>query len=82
MMTRGSFSQKRPNNQSQVKNNMAAGKPSNEKGGSKMKVLVGVESGYKMTLGYAQALREAGCYLEMDSDGNVWVYCDRMRQAQ
>ena len=42
-----------------------------------MKVLVGVESGYKMTLGYAQALREAGCYLEMDSDGNVWVYCDR-----
>ena len=47
-----------------------------------MKVLVGVESGYKMTLGYAQALREAGCYLEMDRDGNVWVYCERMQQAQ
>ena len=47
-----------------------------------MEVLVGVESGYKMTLGYAQALREAGCYLEMDGDGNVWVYCERMTRAQ
>ena len=47
-----------------------------------MKVLVGVESGYKMTLGYARALQEAGCYLEMDGDGNVWVYCERMQQAQ
>lgn len=45
-------------------------------------VLIGVESGYKMTLGYAQALREAGCYLEMDGDGNVWVYCERQAQAQ
>jgi len=51
-------------------------------GGSKMEVLIGVESGYKMTLGYAQALREAGCYLEMDGDGNVWVYCERMTRAQ
>ena len=47
-----------------------------------MQVLVGVESGYKMTLGYAQALREAGCYLEMDGDGNVWVYCERLAHAQ
>lgn len=47
-----------------------------------MQVLVGVESGYKMTLGYAQALREAGYYLEMDGDGNVWVYCQRLAQVQ
>ena len=42
-----------------------------------MRVLIGVESGHKITLGYAQALREAGCYLELDGDGNVWVYCER-----
>lgn len=42
-----------------------------------MRVLIGVESGRRMTLGYAQALREAGCYLELDGDGNVWVYCER-----
>ncbi len=42
-----------------------------------MRVLIGVESGRRMTLGYAQALREAGCYLELDCDGNVWVYCER-----
>ena len=39
--------------------------------------LVGVEDAYRMTLGYAEALRNAGCYLEMDGDGNVWIYRER-----
>lgn len=42
-----------------------------------MRALIGVEDARKMTLGYAEALREAGCYLEMDSDGNIWIYRER-----
>lgn len=42
-----------------------------------MRALIGVEDARKMTLGYAEALRSAGCYLEMDSDCNVWIYRER-----
>ena len=32
-------------------------------------VLAGVEDARYMTLEYAEALRESGCYLEMDKNG-------------
>lgn len=43
--------------------------------------LVGVEDAHRMTLGYAEALRSAGCYLEMDSSNNVWIYRERGKRA-
>jgi hypothetical protein len=39
-----------------------------------MEVLIGVEDSRKMTLGYAEALRDEGYYMEMDTDGFVWIY--------
>ena len=40
-------------------------------------VLAGVEDARYMTLEYAEALRESGCYLEMDKNGHIWIYHER-----
>ena len=40
-------------------------------------VLAGVEDARYMTLEYAEALRESGCYLEMDKNGHIWIYRER-----
>ena len=40
-------------------------------------VLAGVEDARYMTLEYAEALRESGCYLEMDENGHLWIYRER-----
>ena len=45
----------------------------------KIFVLTGVEDARYMTLEYAEALRESGCYLEMDENGHIWIYRERVR---
>ena len=42
-------------------------------------VLTRVEDARYMTLEYAEALRESGCYLEMDKNGYIWIYRERVR---